>query len=198
MNISPYTMVDQPRLDAVLRAIDRMAGRPGAFVECGVWRGGVCMLAAGRLMELGDLRDIYLFDTFEGLPPPTSEDGDGARDYWQEGRLKGALEDVRANMASTGYPAELVHYVVGKVEDTMPLVSMPDIAVLRLDTDWYSSTKAELDFLYPKLVSGGQILIDDFGHWQGCNKAVREYFAAHPPAPEWTQDDYTGISGAKP
>jgi hypothetical protein len=196
--IQPYTMVDTPRLEAVLRALDKTAEIPGAFVECGVWRGGVCMLAALRMLETGNLRDIYLFDTFSGMPLPTPEDGSHAVATWAPDWCKGELDDVRANMASTGYPQEKIHYVVGKVEETLPFQSIHKIAILRLDTDWYSSTKAELTHLYPRLQSGGSILIDDYWHWEGCRNAVNEYFLDDPLAPEFTKDDYTGVSGTKP
>lgn len=88
-----------------------------------------------------------------------------------------SLEDVQENMKSTGYPAERIHFIKGPVEETIPGRLPNRIAILRLDTDWYESTKHELIHLYPLLVPGGVLIIDDYGHWQGAQKAVDEYFA---------------------
>jgi O-methyltransferase len=196
--IAGRTMVDAPRQLAVLRAIEQTKDLPGAFVECGVWRGGISMLAALAMQKTGNIRDIWLYDTFEGMPHATPEDGEGAEDALNKGSLAASLTDVREGMASTGYPASNIHYIKGMVEDTLPDNHPENIAILRLDTDWYRSTLAELKALCPLLVPGGAIIVDDYGHWQGCRKAVDEYFAANPPAPEWTWDDYTGVSGVKP
>jgi len=88
-----------------------------------------------------------------------------------------SIEDVQANMSFTGYPSDRIHYVQGMVENTIP-ANMPDkIALLRLDTDWYASTKHELEHLYPLLEKGGVLLIDDYGHWQGapgCGRVLRK------------------------
>src|SRR5260370_10695337 len=91
------------------------------------------------------------------------------------------LEDVRANLASTGYPAEKCHFVKGDVLKTLPCEEPRHIAILRLDTDWYESTLHELTHLYPRLSHGGVLIIDDYGHWQGCRKAVEEFFRKRGP-----------------
>ena len=105
------------------------------------------------------------------------------------------LDDVRHTLACSGYPAERVHYVVGKVEDTVP-GTMPDaIALLRLDTDWYESTLHELVHLFPRLVPGGVLIVDDYGYWQGCRKAVDEYFRDAPILLSFVDD--TGVVGVK-
>lgn len=178
----------------------------GAIVECGVWRGGSIMAAAYTLLELGDTsREIYLFDTFEGMTPPTdrdrlvdgtlaekilarSERSDGADSYW----CMAGLETVRKNVLATGYPEEKIHFIQGRVEDTLPQQAPDSIAILRLDTDWYESTRHELVHLYPRLVLHGVLIIDDYGHWLGARRAADEFFAAQPLCPFLTRLDYTG------
>src|SRR5262249_2417332 len=168
------------------------ANIPGDFAEAGVWQGGSCMLIAETLAVLGDhSRRIFLFDTFEGHPIPDAEKdvdlwGNRAIDEWR--RAVGddnhgnwayaSLEDVRANLARTGYPAERLAFVKGLLEDTAAHVpALANLALLRLDTDWYASTKAGLEHLYPRLVSGGILIVDDYGHYKGQQHAVDDYFA---------------------
>jgi O-methyltransferase len=164
---------------------------PGAIVECGVYRGGSMLAAALTLESVGDLeRELYLFDTFEGMTAPTVEDGAVAqRLYSLDGNTlnpirdsiacRSPLEEVRATMGRSGYPGKRIHYVKGRVEDTLPGEAPERIAILRLDTDWYQSTKHELEHLFPRLVQGGVLIIDDYGHWEGSRKACDEYFAKH-------------------
>ena len=85
------------------------------------------------------------------------------------------LDDVRAGMAETGYPAERVHFHPGPVEDTIPAAAPDAIAILRLDTDWYGSTRHELEHLYDRVPSGGVLILDDYGFWQGARDAVEEF-----------------------
>jgi hypothetical protein len=132
-------------------------------------------------------RDLHLFDTFEGMPPPTEEDrrvaGPPARELLDSSpktsRLWGIadLDDVRDGMSRTGYPAEHIHYHPGLVEDTLPAQAPETIALLRLDTDWYESTRHELAHLYDRVSPGGVIIIDDYDYWEGSRKAVDEFLA---------------------
>lgn len=187
-DVKPWTMTSPEKLNALILAVRHVVRHkvPGDIVECGVWRGGSMQATARTLLQAGDTsRHLYLFDTFEGMPPPTEEDrrqdGRSAAELMAaSARTSGvwavaSLDDVRAGMARTGYPEHLVHYVPGLVEDTVPQQAPEQISVLRLDTDWYASTKHELDTLYPRLVSGGVLLIDDYGWWQGSRKAVDEF-----------------------
>lgn len=173
-------------IDAVQYVVDRNV--PGAIVECGVGRGGSIMAAALKLQALDDQdRDIYLFDTFTGMSEPGAEDlsyrGDSASEQYRLQKradgvtdwCHGPLDEVKANVTSTGYPVDKIHFVEGKVEDTIPGESPDQIAILRLDTDWYQSTRHELVHLYPLLSPGGILIIDDYGYWQGARKAVDEY-----------------------
>lgn len=211
--VAPFTMTSRERLQAAIDAA-RYAARyriPGAIVECGVWRGGSMMAMARALMEEGDTsRDLFLFDTFEGMPPPSDADKDRtgapAKDLLrltppQTGIwCYASLDDVRANLARTGYPAERLHFVPGRVEQTIPHAALAGaIAVLRLDTDWYESTRHELVHLYPQISPAGVLIVDDYGHWQGARRATDEYLADNVRAPLLLQrTDYTGRMAVKP
>ncbi|TXS23936.1 methyltransferase [Streptomyces sp. gb1(2016)] len=186
--VKPYTMTSPERLNAFVLATRHIVrhGIPGDIVECGVWRGGSMQACAKTLLSLGETdRDLYLFDTYEGMTPPTAEDlrrdGRPAQELLDaQGKDRpiwavASLEDVRAGFEQVPYPEDRVHYVRGKVEDTVPEQAPEQISILRLDTDWYASTKHELTHLYSRLVSGGVLLIDDYGYWQGSRQAVDEF-----------------------
>jgi len=209
--IRPLSMATKHRMAAMIDAVRYVALSqiPGVIVECGVWRGANMMLAARTLLDL-DVRDreLYLYDTFEGMPPPTDEDRDYNGISAETQLLKqkkgtgvwceASLEDVRGNMVSTGYPSDHIRYVQGMVENTIPGTLPDKIALLRLDTDWYASTKHELEHLYPRLEAGGVLLIDDYGHWQGARQAVDEYFSKIGVVPLLARIDSTCRCFVKP
>lgn len=185
-----YTMTSVERMYALYKAVEYVvkAGVPGNIVECGVWRGGSMMLAARTLLKCGDAsRILTLYDTFEGHPKPDREVdisifGENAADVWHEGWAAVSVGEVLTNMESTGYPRGRMLFVKGKVEDTLPKIvdeSWP-IAIARLDTDWYAGAKVELEVLWPRISSGGVLIIDDYGSYKGQRKAVDEYFADKP------------------
>jgi O-methyltransferase len=194
--VTPYTQTPPERIVALRSAVEYVVRSDisGDFVECGVWRGGSMMAVALTLMELGVAdRRLWLYDTYEGMTAPTEEDVDysGVSMYERDRRARAAghvgtptpgtdLASVRAAMATTGYPAHLLHFVKGPVEATIPGDAPETVALLRLDTDWYASTKHELEHLYPRLASRGVLLLDDYGHFQGSRKAVDEYFSRDP------------------
>jgi len=184
------TMTSSEKLFALISAVRYVVEHdiPGDLVECGVWRGGSMQAAAMALLQAGSTaRDLYLFDTYEGMPPPS--DIDRRRDGRTAAELLASadrtapvwavahLDDVREGMAAVGYPDDRVHYVRGMVEDTVPTRAPQTISILRLDTDWYASTRHELTHLYPRLSSGGVLIIDDYGYWQGSRRAVEEFLA---------------------
>jgi O-methyltransferase len=186
--VRPYSMTPAERVNALILATRYVVRHriPGAVVECGVWRGGSMHAVARTLLSLGATdRDLYLFDTFEGMPPPTEQDrrhdGEPAARLLAGSeqdsliRAVASLEDVKSAFAPIPYPKERIHYVQGLVEATVPERAPEQIAILRLDTDWYTSTRHELEHLYPRLASGGVLLIDDYGTWQGARKAVDEF-----------------------
>ncbi|WP_460791573.1 TylF/MycF/NovP-related O-methyltransferase [Nocardioides maradonensis] len=193
--VKPRTMTGPPKLAPLIEAVRYVVRHriPGDVVECGVWRGGSMMAIALTLAAEGDTsRELHLFDTFEGMPPPTEEDtrldSDGARITAQHaldrvGRdarvwAVAGLEDVQEGMAETGYPADRVHFHQGMVEDTVPGEAPGTIALLRLDTDWYASTKHELEHLYDRLSPGGVLILDDYADWEGARRATDEWLAA--------------------
>lgn len=207
--VASCTMTSVERRASLLSAIDYVVANEvdGDFVECGVWRGGSSMLAALGFKSRGDTtRTLWLYDTFDGMSEPTEDDRDyagvsaarqlatGAKtdDIW----AIASLDDVRANLATTGYPPERIRCIVGEIEHTIPADAPEQIAILRLDTDWYESTRHELEHLYPRLVPGGILIIDDYGHWMGARKAVDEYFAGQRLYLH--RVDYTGRLLVKP
>jgi O-methyltransferase len=208
----PYTMTGPARMLALVDAVRYCTARgiPGAFAECGVWRGGSVLAMLVTLQELGDeRRDVYLYDTFEGMTVPTEHDVSDidppALETWQEAEREQRTawdelfspelfneEAVRELLTETGYPADRLHFVRGPVERTVPQTMPEQIALLRLDTDWYESTRHELTHLFPLLEPGGVLIIDDYGHWRGARRAVDEYFGAHHPPVLLNRIDYTG------
>ena len=210
--VKEYTMTTPERIASLCNAVNFLVKNniKGDFVECGVWRGGSTMAAIDTLMKAGDKsREIYLYDTFEGMSEPTELDkvftGTGADELMRTTDKEdptsvwcySALEEVQQNVGTLKYPASKVHYVKGKVEDSIPGTLPGQIALLRLDTDFYESTAHELKYLYPLLVPGGVIIIDDYGHWEGARKAVDEYIAAEKLPLLLNRIDYTGRIGVK-
>jgi O-methyltransferase len=191
-SVKPYTMTTDERVATLMNAVGYLTEHkiPGNIAECGVWRGGSMMAVARALMSHGDSsRHLYLYDTFEGMSEPTEHDkslsGESAKSLLDRDTVGtglwclASIEDVRTNILSTGYPEERVHFIKGKVEETLPSVLPGRLALLRLDTDWYESTKHELIHLFPLLDPRGLLIIDDYGCWQGARKATDEYFSEH-------------------
>jgi O-methyltransferase len=188
--VQPWTMTGPDKLFALIQTVRYIARHqiPGDVVECGVWRGGSMQAVARTLMAAGDTsRDLHLFDTYEGMPPPSERDT-RRRDERTAAELLAeespensmvwavaSLDDVQDGMSKVGYPPERVHFVKGKVEQTIPEHAPEQISILRLDTDWYESTKHELEHLYPRLSPGGVLLLDDYGYWEGAREAVDEF-----------------------
>ena len=184
----------------------------GDFVECGVWRGGSVMLMALTLLRRGDTtRDLWLYDTFRGMTAPTDDDvqvmsGRAALEILRDQPRTpedpfwgiASREAVEENLRRTGYPFERFRFVEGDVMTTLPETAPSRIALLRLDTDWYTSTRHELEHLYPRLVPGGVLIIDDYGYWRGARKATDEYLATLQPRPFLHRIDYTGRMCLKP
>ena len=210
--VKPFTMTSLERINAAIDAIQYVEHNniSGAIVECGVWKGGSSMAMALTLRELGsEGRDLYLYDTFAGMSAPTDADvsirGANAHEKFSLTQTSddssdwclSSLDEVRENVLSTGYPTRKFHFVEGKVEDTVPATIPDEIAVLRLDTDWYESTKHELIHLFPRLRKGGVLIIDDYGHWEGARRAVDEYIADNNIRILLNRTDYTGRMAIK-
>jgi O-methyltransferase len=183
--VRPYTLTPEDRVAALCGAVDYVVDHevPGAIVEAGLWKGGSLMACALRLVDRGDTgRELVGFDTFSGMTDPTAEDidyrGVSQRPQDEDAQLPvgAGAEDVRRRLLATGYPEERIRLVEGDVLQTIPAGAPEQIALLRLDTDWYESTRHELEHLFPRLTVGGVLVIDDYGHYAGARKATDEYF----------------------
>lgn len=209
---SPYTMTSQQKMYSLFCSMQYIIehGIEGDFVECGVWKGGSTMLIASYLKEHNITnRKIYLYDTFEGMAEPGDHDIDlhGEKAITTYSKMStgenksewayAGLMEVKENMQKTGFSDDNLIYVEGMVEDTIPKTVPERIALLRLDTDWYESTKHELEHLYPLLITKGVLILDDFGHWGGAKKATLEYFEKRKEAILLSRIDYSARTAIK-
>ena len=193
--ISEYTMTSHERIFALMKSINFVKHNnvDGDFVECGVWRGGNLILFQKFVEKYNLSKKIYAYDTFEGMSEPDKIDetfkGESSIDLLNKlykkkvDRKKNILiadcsiEQVQENFKKFSNKNNLI-CIKGPVEKTLDLKkNLPNkISILRLDTDWYSSTKKELEILFPLLEKNGILIIDDYGFWKGARKAVDEYF----------------------
>lgn len=181
---SPYTMTSPARMKRLYEAVIEINKNQleGAFVECGVFKGGSVMNMALTQLNFNKLVHIYLYDTFEGMTPQGEFDINH-KGVSADRILKNpsklcicSLEQVKSHLKLTGYPQEFLHFRQGDVAETLKADLPKKISLLRLDTDWYESTKIELEILYPRLVKGGVLILDDYGYWKGAKKAADDYF----------------------
>jgi O-methyltransferase len=208
------TMVSYERLWATIMACKYVVEQniDGDFVECGVWRGGNAIAAAEIFKLYNFPRKVWLFDTFKGMTAPADNDlrafdGESAENKYrisQKGEHNewcyASLNDVRNNFAKRKLCSDNLIFVEGDVCETLnhaPPGVPSNISILRLDTDWYESTKKELEVLYPKLSVGGILIIDDYGHWSGSKKATDEYFEKIKKRPFLQYTDYSGRLAVK-
>jgi O-methyltransferase len=205
-----YSMTNPERMWAIVQAMKRIAGKKidGDVVECGVWKGGNILLFSLLLESYGLTKDVWAYDTYEGMSEPTDNDVDfrgthsrllleksskivsgDTHNVW----CYSTLDEVRENIRRNTKNVDSIHFVKGKVEDTLTdEKNLPEkISLLRIDTDWYESTKKSLEVLYPRLVPGGVLILDDYGHWKGSRKAFDEYFASREETPILHRVDYT-------
>jgi hypothetical protein len=211
-SVKPYTMTSIERLKSLIDSVKYVTDNKidGDFVECGTWKGGSVMCMQKKMLSLDKTNRVFwVFDTFEGMPKPQEIDTNFRHTLAQkildneekENSLTWAYsnyDQTTKNILSSGYPQNKINFVKGLVEETIPITKIDKIAILRLDTDWYSSTKIELEYLYPKLARGGIMIIDDYGHWEGCKKAVDEYFENNNIAVYMNRIDYTSRLIVKP
>lgn len=186
--VEPFTMVGRGALVDLGRMVRAVLtfDIPGDLVECGVWRGGASFLMADllRRAEATD-RKVWLFDSFEGLPPPRPVDGPAALAYVQNtdspdyyDNCRASLEEVRRTAAELGVAA-YTEVIKGWFEQTLPLFRerLGPIAILRIDGDWYSSVRCCLENLLDQVVEGGLVVVDDYYAFDGCRLAVHEFFS---------------------
>jgi O-methyltransferase len=179
-----FTMVGNQNLKLLYDLVSEVIKRqlPGDIVECGVWNGGSAAIMGVASMEdtlEKKTRGIWLFDSFEGLPPPGDQDGDLERQAYFPGWNKGNVELVQEVFGKFGYPSENLKIVPGWFNETIIREPIEKIAILHIDADWYESVKTVLELLYPRVVPGGFVVLDDYGLWPGCQRAVLEYFSEH-------------------
>ncbi|MBW7840532.1 MAG: class I SAM-dependent methyltransferase [Chitinophagaceae bacterium] len=212
-SVKEFTMTSVERMVSLMRSIEYIVNNSlqGDIVECGVWKGGSMMLVAKKLLELKSTeKRLFLFDTFEGMSEPSdidvAWDRSSAKDQFiaykndDSGKSNWCfsnLDEVKNNMDISGYPKERIFFIPGPVEKTLPCEEVEKISLLRLDTDWYESTKHELEHLYDKLVVGGILIIDDYGHWRGAKKAVDEFIKGRNLKLFLNRIDYTGRLAVK-
>lgn len=192
-SIRPYTVSSNARLRGLYRAVRHVVTENvvGDVVECGVGRGGSAALMGLALRHFDAQRTLWLFDTFEGLPPPTEDDPDFEIAKRYTGACRGDRAEVGALFERLGISAQS-RFVKGLFQETLPASGVEKIAVLHIDGDWYESVKVCLEHLYDRVTTGGIIQIDDYGHWAGARKAVDEFSRRHPSQIVLQKLDYTG------
>ena len=202
----PFTALSSERLQNNIDMMEYVnkSGIEGDVVEVGVYKGGsmLAFLKAHERMSHPPKRSFHLYDTFSGMTPPTDADVDlngySATHLMQQNadvKCISSLSEVQATISNNTQPIHETAYHVG---DILQNTIYPEkIAILRLDTDWYESTAFELANFYEKVVPGGVTIIDDYGHWMGCKRAVDEFLLNHPYI-HLTRIDYTGVYWLKP
>ena len=190
--IMPYSLVGVGGLEVTYMTVKDVCKKdlPGDIVELGVARGGSAALMAIVVFDknlCGSMqRKLWLFDSYEGLPEPTEMDfnpelGDGTGEHVRplpKGSCLGQLDDVKDLMFNkNNFPRDRIEFVKGWFDTTVPAKKdeINEIAVLRIDGDWYESTKCCLENLYDHVTPGGYIIIDDYQSCYGCKRAVDEY-----------------------
>jgi hypothetical protein len=188
----PFTMISDERIIALATAVEKVNEEniEGSLVECGTWKGGALAVMSITDRACGCQRQVFGFDSFEGLPAPAEIDSPAAQEW--SGKLKVTTNDVNENLSTMSASAILVK---GLFEDTLVKSReiVGKIAVLRLDGDWHSSTTTCLEALYDLVSPGGFVIIDDYGHWIGCKKAVDDFRALKNIASPMTHTDYTEV-----
>jgi len=174
--VQPYTLVSQERLHNLYVLARRIEEEriPGDVVECGVYKGGTAALLARSATRSKMGRTVWLFDSFQGMPPTTDADGNEAKEW--VGKLTTSPSEVEAVVGGAGASLERVRIVPGFYQDTFSGVEIPKIALLNLDCDWYESVKLCLHKFYDSVMPGGFVSFDDYGYWPGCKQAVDEFF----------------------
>lgn len=191
-----HTMIGRKRLESLERCLDavRLEGIPGDLIETGVWRGGASIFMRGYLEAHGmSGRKVWVADSFEGLPKPALAQ-DAGYDFSVERMpiLAISLEEVKDNFRRYGLLDGQVEFIKGWFRDTLHKAPVGDLAIARLDGDLYESTKDALDALYARVVPGGFVVIDDYGDFEPCRRAVDEFRAARDIRSPLQKIDWTG------
>ena len=189
-----YSMVGRERLDNLQFCVETVLNEavPGDFIETGVWRGGACMLVK-RMLQVHQVteRKVWLADSFCGMPIPTDE-RDGP-DLSEVGILAVTADQVRRNFERFNLLDNNVRFLEGWFADTLPNAPVNQIAVLRLDGDHYHSTMDALIHLYHRVSPHGFVIVDDYGSWESCRRAVHDFFEKDHEIPKFEKIDDTGV-----
>jgi O-methyltransferase len=174
-----YTMVTNRNLINLYALIETIEANqaPGDIVECGVWNGGSAAMMGLALSKSQQniRRSIWLFDSFSGLPKPGNKDGSIEQEYYFEGLNRGNLGHVEHVFRKLLVSMHNVRIVRGWFDETLPSAHIDQIALLHIDADWYESVKLVLETFYDSVVPGGFIVLDDYGYWEGCKRAIDEF-----------------------
>jgi hypothetical protein len=189
-----YTMLSARRGRTLYRLAVEVSSRrvAGALVDCGVWNGGSTILLAAGATE----REVWAFDSFEGLPAPGPAD---EREEWWAGEVRGYEEMLREGMREFAPWGDL-RVMKGWFDETFPVAErqIDDVAVLHADGDWYDSVRLTLEVFYPKISRGGYVVIDDYGEFKGARRATDEFRDSHGIKAPISRSDYTGAYWRKP
>jgi O-methyltransferase len=193
-----HTMIGLKRLDNLQACIEDVIRNdvPGDLIETGIWRGGATIFMRAVLKAHGVTdRYVWAADSFEGLPRPTPDQypddlGDPHHTY---DYLKVSLEDVKRNFETYDLLDDQVRFLKGWFRDTLPTAPIKSLAVIRLDGDMYESTMDGLSNLYQRLSVGGYVIVDDYGYWEGCRKAVQDFRTSHGIADRMEEIDWSGV-----
>lgn len=196
--VMPYTMVALPRLKTLRRLAERLdaLGLAGDVVECGTCNGGSGAILAQVASRSPLGRHTWLLDSFQGLPPATAADGPRAAAY--TGTCLGQQAAVRQVLGRLGVPDEAVTLVPGWFEHTLPTLPVERVALLHIDADWYESVRLCLNLLFDRVPSGGFVVLDDYGYWEGCRNAWHEFASERGLKIDLVQVDGTGVYFQKP
>ena len=197
------TMIGFRRLDNLEMCIRNVLkdGVPGDLIECGVWRGGATIFMRAALEAFGNTdKLVWVADSFQGIPIPDTKNYPADRGdlLWTFDELAVSVDEVKSNFARYDLLDDRVRFLEGWFKDTLPSAPVGQVSVLRIDGDLYQSTIEALRNLYPKVASGGYVIIDDFGAIEACAQAVRDYRAANAITEEIRSIDWTGVYWCKP
>jgi len=188
-----FTLLSYKRMQKLFCLANEAASIDGDIVECGCYNGG-----SGAILALASQKKTWLFDSFEGLPPPTKEDGEWTMHQYYVGWDKGSIEKVSVAFSLLGVPRNQYVCVKGWFQETLPNASVEKIALLHVDADWYDSVRLVLSRFYQNVQPGGFVVIDDYGHWEGCRKAVDEFLASVDENIRLIRIDEDGVYFQKP
>lgn len=176
-----FTMVKSKNLMNLVSLVEKVNKKnlSGDIVECGVWNGGASamMAFACRKTEVNRNCRFWLFDSFEGLPLPGPKDGKTEKNHFKEGECRGSVSSVERVFDKLSLSLDNVRIVKGWFEATLKEAPVYQIAVLHIDADWYDSVKCVLETFYEKVVPGGFVVLDDYGYWEGCDRALMDFIS---------------------